>query len=329
MLRVTGAWTGLLRDWLDREGLAAVQIRAALARWSRQESVPVLAWRTLLEQAVTLVPGRTTPELAIGAGVAPAHVGVLGYLVLASDTLGDAVRAYQRYERLFYNLNLVEVVSFDDQVEIRWPQSTSELGQLSDGAAIAALLTFLQGQLERAPRLTQVGFRHGVDAKAAAAYEAFFDCPVLFQEPYVRIRFPAAFLKTPMLRRDPVLHQLLDHQAQSLLHALPGDSELELLLQQVLLRIMADGEPTLARMAQAVHMAPRTLQRKLANHGLSWQQWLDRTRQQLAEQYLADHSLSLSDVALLLGFSEQSTFTRAWRRWTGVSPGRWRRQNLP
>lgn len=329
MLRVTGAWTGLLRDWLDKEGLAAIKLRAALARWALKESVPAQAWRTLLEQAVALVPDRVAPELAIGAGVTPAHVGVLGYLVLASDTLGDALRAYQRYERLFYNLNLVEVVNFGDQLEVRWPQGTSDLGQLGDGTAIAALLTFLQRQLESPPRLTQVGFHHGVNAETAAAYEAFFDCPVCFNEEYVRVRFPATFLKTPMLRRDPVLRQLLDHQARNLLQALPPESELEPLLQQVMRRLMADGEPTLERTAQALHMAPRTLQRKLASHGLSWQQWLDHHRQQLAMQYLADHSLSLSDVALLLGFSEQSAFTRAFRRWTGIAPGRWRRQNLP
>src|SRR5690606_36767439 len=69
MLRVTGAWTGLLRDWLDKEGLAAITLRAALARWALKESVPAQACRTLLEQAVALVPDRVAPELAIGAGV--------------------------------------------------------------------------------------------------------------------------------------------------------------------------------------------------------------------------------------------------------------------
>ena len=77
-----------------------------------------------------------------------------------------------------------------------------------------------------------------------------------------------------------------------------------------------------------MHMSPRTLQRRLARYQLSWQQWLDRNREQLARQYLDDTSLTLTDIALLLGFSEQSAFTRAYRRWTGNSHGRERRQWL-
>jgi AraC-like DNA-binding protein len=92
-----------------------------------------------------------------------------------------------------------------------------------------------------------------------------------------------------------------------------------------LLRLLADGEATLGRAASVLHLAPRTLQRRLAKHGLSWQQWLDRNREQLARQYLQDPGLGLSDIALLLGFSEQSAFNRAFRRWVGVSPGRYRR----
>ncbi len=328
VLRVTGAWTGLLRDWLDQEGLDAWEIRTALARWAADDNVPVAVWRGLLERAVALVPERVAPELAIGACVTPAHVGVLGYLVLASDTLGEAMLAYQRYERLFYGINVAELTSVGDQVEIRWPQSTSDLGQLGDGVAIAALLTFLRRQMDQAPPLTEVGFHHSVDARALDAYRDFFGCPVCFNDPYVRVRFSTAHLNTPMPRRDPTLRRLLDSQAQALLRALPGSSEMERLLQQVLLRLLADGEPTLARAAQAMHMAPRTLQRRLAGHGLSWQQWLDRSREQLAAEYLADPGLTLSDIALLLGFSEQSAFTRAYRRWTGSSPGRQRRQPL-
>src|SRR5690606_33479028 len=88
ILKVTGAWTGLLRDWLDAEQLAALEIRTALARWSQEDNVPVPVWRDMLERAVALVPKQVAPELAIGTCVTPAHVGVLGYLVLASDTLG-------------------------------------------------------------------------------------------------------------------------------------------------------------------------------------------------------------------------------------------------
>ncbi|EON93435.1 putative AraC-family regulator [Marinobacter lipolyticus SM19] len=326
VVRVTGAWTGLLTDWLDQQHLDAGLLRPELARWSAQDNVPVAVWRDLLARGLALCPDSVAPELGVGSCVRPGHVGVLGYLVLASDTLGEAMLAYQRYETLFYGTTLAEIDIKGGQAEMRWPRSDNELGQQADGAAIAALVTFLRRQLDNPPPPSSVSFLESVGPDAARAYETFFGCPVTWNDSHVRVRFPLEYLNIPMPRRDPTLKELLDRQAQALLRALPGSSETERQLQQVLLKLLADGEPTLQRAAKAMYMSPRTLQRRLARHQLSWQQWLDRSREQLARQYLADASLSLTDIALLLGFSEQSAFTRAYRRWAGVSPGRDRRQ---
>lgn len=340
VIRVTGAWTGLLADWLDQQGLDAGPLRVALARWAARDSVPVPVWRDLLAQGLALVPGRAAPELDVGACVLPGHVGVLGYLVLASDTLGEAMLAYQRYETLFYGASLAEIEVIGDQAEMRWPPSDNELGQQADGTAIAALVTFMRRQIDQPPPPSAISFLESVDAETARAYEAFFGCPITWNDSHVRVQFPLHYLSLPMPRRDPTLRDLLDRQARALMRALPAGlsenagqsrgegSGTEHQLQQVLLKLLADGEPTLVRAASAMHMAPRTLQRRLARHQLSWQQWLDRSRAQLARQYLADPSLTLTDIALLLGFSEQSAFTRAYRRWTGSSPGRERRQPL-
>lgn len=329
VIRVTGAWTGLLTDWLDREGLDAGPLRMVLARWASRDNVPVPVWRDMLARGLALVPDRVAPELGVGACVLPGHVGVLGYLVLASDTLGEAMLAYQRYETLFYGASLAEIEVVGDQAEMRWPSSDNELGQQADGVAIAALVTFMRRQIDQPPPPSAVSFLEKVDAETAQAYEAFFGCPVTWNDSHVRVRFPLHYLGLPMPRRDPTLRELLDRQARALLRALPESSgqssNTDRQLQQVLLKLLADGEPTLARAASAMHMSPRTLQRRLARHQLSWQQWLDRSREQLARQYLADPSLTLTDIALLLGFSEQSAFTRAYRRWSGNSPGRERR----
>ena len=328
LLRLTGAWTRLLTDWLDTQSLPAPDIRATLAQYAPDDSVPVDVWRALLQQAVTRVPSQAAPELAIGTGVQPHHVGVLGYLVLATDTLGEAMLAYQRYERLFYGVNLAEVAASGDDTELRWPAAAVPLGQLADGAAIAALVTFLRRQLPPpAPAPTLVTFAGAPQRDAdAEAYARFFECPVRFNDPYVRVRFPTRLLAMPMPHRDPALRALLDRQAQALLTALPDTDAFDRALRQALPRLLTDGRAGLPDMARALHMSSRTLQRRLGEHGISWQQFLDHARSGLAAEYLADHTLTLSDVALLLGFSEQSAFTRAFRRWHGVTPGRWRRQ---
>jgi len=73
-------------------------------------------------------------------------------------------------------------------------------------------------------------------------------------------------------------------------------------------------------------MSTRTLQRSLARAGTTFRTVLDHVRRSLAESYLADTSVSIPEVAFLLGFSDQSSFHHAFQRWTGHAPGRWRRQ---
>jgi len=327
VIRVTGAWTQLLADWLDSENLPAPDIRAALASWARDDMVPLPVWRALLERAAALRPQLLAPGLAIGALVQPRHVGVMGYVVLASNNLGEAMLAYQRYERLFYGVDLAEVAMEGNDVEIRWRRDNVSLGQLADSVGIAALITFLRRQVENAPPPSLITFINAApdDPAEITAYEEFLGCPVRFNDTHTRVRFSAGYLAIPMPHSDPGLRALLDRQAQALLLALPDSDAFDRALQQVMLKLLPENSATLPRVAAALHVSVRTLQRRLDARGLTWQQLLDRTREQLARQYLADRGLTLGDIALLLGFSEQSAFNRAFRRWTGQTPARMRR----
>ena len=322
--RVTGAWTQLLLDWLDREQLAAPRIRARLARYASDAIVPHAEWRELLEQAQALRPHSTALGLEIGAGVTPRHVGVLGYLILASDTLEAALGSYLRYERIFYGVDLATVVREDDQMEIRWP--SSQLGRIADESGVAAFVVFLRRQIDQPPPPTWVTFIHQASAAEVAAYIRFFGCPVEFGSSHTRVRFPASCLLQSMPNRDPGLRALLEQQARALLAALPNPSAFDQAVQRLMVNMLPDGEVSLDKVAQALHQSSRSLQRRLAELDLTWQLLLDRTREQLARQYLRDRLLSLAEIALLLGYSEQSAFNRAFRRWTGLTPLAYQKQ---
>ena len=97
-------------------------------------------------------------------------------------------------------------------------------------------------------------------------------------------------------------------------------------VRQALVGLIRSGRTSLADLAQSLQMSPRSLQRRLTEQGHSFQTLLGQTRQQLAEAYLRDANVELAEVALLLGYSEQSAFTRAFRQWTGQAPLQWRRQ---
>lgn len=326
VIRVTGAWTGIVVDWLDARKLRAQALRAALARWAPDDAVPVERWRAVLAEAIALCPQQPAVALEIGAGVRARHVGVLGYLVLASNDFAEALQAYQRYERLFYGANLAEASIARQHVELRWAKDEGTFGAQHDSVAIAALVTFMRMQVDGPLSPCQVSFTfpRPRGPGVAAAYRDFFGCPVRFGDSHTRVRIPLAHLSTPMSRSDDALRALLEGQAQALLRALPDSDAFDQALQSLILKRLPQGGAHIAAAARDLHVSVRTLQRRLGVRGLTWQGMLDRTREELAAQYLADESLALSDIALLLGFSEQSAFNRAFRRWTGKSPGQLR-----
>lgn len=328
LIRVTGAYARLLLDWLDQQCLHAPDLRGEVAALEPDAVVPIPHWHALLDRAAALRPDARPGEtgLAIGALIRPAHVGLLGYLALASATLEEALGAYLRFEQLFYGINLAQSCVTPQHVEIRWSKHhVPPHGQVFDDVAIASLVTFMRRLWPQPPSLLQVSFITPRPADASA-YEQFFGCPVRFGDDHVRVRFPASYRHLPLPQADPALRELLDRQAAALAAALPRADAFELRLQQALLKLLPDGAPTLESAAASLLTSARTLQRRLAERGGSFQRVLDDTREQLARRYLADPSLSVMDVTLLLGYSGQGVFTRAFKEWTGETPAAFRRR---
>lgn len=327
-LRVSGAWIQLLAEWLDREHLQAPAIRDELERRKYDEEIPAKIWSDLLERSVALKPEAIAPGLAIGLLVQPKHISILGYLTLASSTLGEAMLAYLRYERLFLGNNAAEVTVVGADMEMHWsPEAT--ISQLADCVALSVLITFCRNLLANSalsPSL--VTFVHPVPEQAdeVAAYERFFGCPVHFDDSHMRVRFPTSFLNMKLVHGDPGLYVLYERQAEALLLAQPDPDDFDRELQRVILKLLPDGSANVVQVAHELNQSVRTLQRRLDDRGVTWKALLDRTREQLAIKYLGDHSLSIGDITLLLGFSEQSAFNHAFQRWTGTTPARYRRE---
>ena len=128
---------------------------------------------------------------------------------------------------------------------------------------------------------------------------------------------------------DPNLLQVLEHYIEDLLSRLPRGQRIEGRLRQYVMKSLKNGPPRLAEAARCLGMSPRTLQRRLKDKGLIFDRVVDETRCQLAESYLESSKLTASEIAYLLGYSELSAFTRAYRRWTGSTPKATRRRAKP
>ena len=327
-IRVNGSWTRLLTDWMDSVGLTAPDLRAEISSFSLTDVVPLERWQILLERAFAMRPSADAPSLAVAQMITPQHVGVLGYLVMACENLGQAMITYQRFETLFYGAPIARTESSAGRAGIYWtPQPPRPA---AEEVAIAALVHFMRQQVDdpQGVILSRVSFCHQADEEHRQALEGFFGCPVDMGADKTGISLPLTAMQTPLRRSDIALKELLEAQAAAMLRALPESEsdEFERQVQAQLVRLLPEGEASIERLARCLHCSVRTLQRRLNDRGIIWKQLLDRTREQLARQYLSDLSLSLLDIALLLGYRDQGTFSRSFRRWSGSTPLAYRKQ---
>ncbi len=157
-----------------------------------------------------------------------------------------------------------------------------------------------------------------------AEHERIFECEVRFGEKTDRLRFPFDAWATENRRAQPELFGVLIEHARTLHAKVPHEPEELAKVREAIAVALRSGEPSLNHIAKQLAMSPRTLQRRLGEHELRFADLLDTTREGLARSYLNDRRVSIAEVAYLLGYSEQSAFNRAFKRWTGVSPTQFR-----
>jgi AraC-like DNA-binding protein len=331
---VSVAYLQGLLDYLARQGLESAELleRVQLSPQilaQRDQRIAASTYLELLGHGVRLT-GDERLGLHLGEAVRPGYYGVLGYLIMSCATLADALHRQARYAALVGNLGQVDLADeppragLEPQVAHSWqPLLPQQKRQLSE-ETLAGWVTFghwISG-LDIPP--TEVRFQHAAPADTAE-YQRIFRCPVLFDQADNALVFPKRLLATPLGQADAQVRLMLDAYADRLLGELQqGHSVLDrarLELSRQLPEVGADLQQIAARLA----LSPRTLQRRLREAGLSFNQLVDETRQQLVLHYLRDPALELAEIAFLVGFSEPGSLARAFRRWTGQSPGEYRR----
>ena len=155
-----------------------------------------------------------------------------------------------------------------------------------------------------------------------ALYERVFRAPVRLGAGRSALVFSMESWGTPTLRRDPHLQRMLRRHADLLLDRASGPVQDDMAdrVRAELLQRTRVGLPSLTSVSRGLGVGPRTVQRQLKAEGVSFAELVDEVRATLAREYLRDPEVTISEVAYLLGFSELSAFSRAFRRWTGRSP---------
>lgn len=304
-------------DLLERAGISVTSLEDPDFRIPAPTALSL--WDALRERA-----GDPALQLAAPVSLPFGAYRVIDYLVAASATVGEGVTRFARFFGLIADtvaLNVVE--EGGDHGLCLDTRDGSPVPPVYVDYVFAALVQRIRMRIRPALALHAVDLRRPGPPNASVYGEAF-QAPVRFAAAADCVWFADAEWKAPMDSADEALASLMDDYAQ-LLSGRSTDLESGFTVEvakAVATTLPEGGSAT--TVARALHMSVRTLQRKLVASGTTFRDLSDTVRSNLAQGYLADPNVSSAEVAFLLGFSDPSSFTRAFRRWTGVSPRRWR-----
>jgi AraC-like DNA-binding protein len=258
----------------------------------------------------------------------PSNLGALGHAWLASSTLRTALQRLERYNRIITEKATYRTEDSAKGLRVVFEHGRKDLALAAPGVdfAFSLLVDMCRMNHGASLRPLEVTLRRAMPANPAP-WEHFFGC---------QVRFGAARDSFLLSRRDvdeplPVANRQLAAALDTILVRQLADldrSNVAARCKAVLLERLASGESPEADIAKALHMSRRTLQRKLAEADLTYQQLVDDTRRDLALRYIEDPGKSITEITFLLGFSGQSAFTRAFRRWTGTAPTDYRAKQI-
>jgi AraC-like DNA-binding protein len=293
------------------------------------EWLPVRQYLGLLDAAARQLD---EPAFGLRVGQRMRLATYVGYGVVLCTCTDFRAAADQtaRFEGLAHDLGRSELGGEGGVAHFRWhsPWLAQPGGRHLAESVMAGIRVFADWLAGEALPVIELRFTHARPAELPLqVYEQVFGAPVHFGAAVTEARFPQAVLGRPVPSADASLFPALARLAQQRLAARQRDALEPPLVREVRDRIrtrLMHDEAGLDDVAQALGLPARTLQRRLAQAGASFSALLDGVRRELAQQHLADRRLSMTEIAFLLGFRQQSSFNHAFRAWFGCTPAAWR-----
>lgn len=284
------------------------------------------AWYEALDRTLDLTGDpRIGLRWAQAAATKGGAMGLVEYLARCSSSLRHAITSLVHYGRVFQEDLAFETVSDDRSVVLRLVSRDNARIPALWAEGILAYWYLIGVRLANfdtsfAKSGTEVMFTHAPPLRLTT-YQRFFRCPVHFNASEYAIRFASELLDAPLVTADPLLFDLLECYARQLMDRLPAsERDIQQRVRNVVLRELDGGNPTKEHVAKTLRLSPRTLTRRLASAGTTFEEVLSSLRCELAGRYLRDTELSVGEIAYALGFSSTGSFVRAFRRWTECSP---------
>ena len=316
--------------YLDRRGIDADPIlsKAELSRGQLAQDpggVSVTSQHRFLEVAAI-----ETDDALLGLHVAAEidlrDIGLLFYLAASSATVSEAFERLAQYEATTTEELRLEVARHNGQAILTFrPVFEFEQPRRQYSELIAlAFNRVLRRLTNRDIAPLRVSFAHARNSELREIHR-MLRCPVEFAQPTDSWVLSQSVMELPIVSEDRHLLKILEAHGDDLLSERRTASGLRGLVENQLVSVLSSGRVQAAVIAAQLGMSVRSFTRHLAQEGTSFGEVLDRLRQRLALRYLEDESVSLQQIAWLLGYSEIGGFNHAFKRWTGTSPGQARR----
>jgi AraC-like DNA-binding protein len=251
----------------------------------------------------------------------------LGYALAASSTLMDFCRRLERYFRLVSQVARISVSEADGKVYLRFEHLVDVSGETEDaffGFLVLAMRRLYKPEFDP----VRVEFRRPMPREGAEPYEKLMRAPVSFSHADGLLVFNQSDLRQPLAGSCPELAQVNDNIAIDYLARLDR-SDIITGVTKKIIDLLPDGECTRDQVASALGVSPSALHLKLSQQNTNFQQLLDDTRKELGCSYVRQPNRSVTEITFLLGFNDTSNFTRAFKRWTGMSPTAFRDKKTP
>lgn len=263
--------------------------------------------------------------LLMGQRTTMSFMGAVGFLMKSSPTVGDAWRALASHLAVHDrgSIATVEVgprfTTIGYAVQVPDVEAVEQLYSL----AIAIGHNMMREMCGDDWRAEEVQF--SFDAHEPQAFRQFFRCPVLFNAERSCLIISTASLAQRLRTADPLLHRMMSERIRTL--TVEGPASLLEQARQQLATMVFQPDCTAAVLANRLGLSQRTLFRRLASESATFQELRDEALRNTAFEMLAHTNKRAVDVAILLGYSDPAAFTRAFRRWTGITPRKWRAVN--
>ena len=256
--------------------------------------------------------------------------GAFGLAWKSASTLRGSLNRAERYSRVLTSVSTYTVESTEGGAFANLNRDGERsLGmRLSNEATIASMYTIGSEVVTEPIKLLGAFFKHPAPL-STLDHEKFFGCPVYFQSDRDALLISEESLQTPTKLGDPGIAKFFDTHLEAELAEIKDDSALDKRVKIQISQMLSEGVPSVSAIASSLAMSNRSLQRKLSDQGMSYQALVDDARRELAERLLAHSKHTLADIAFLTGFSEQSSFNRAFKRWAGQTPRSYRIASQP